>query len=222
MPPVSMRDPRPSGGPPYWRSGDPIWWRYRREGGRYTPGDPEWVNPMTVVRDDADGLVAWMPAGTPVHSVERADGHGLRADPATMFTAPRRQVTTTWKDWDILRVAPSGRPWSVWLFWKPDGGPFDGYYVNLEARHLRDDRNVYTSDRVLDLDVDPNGAWRRKDEDELVLAVEQGRYSPAEAERLHRDLEDAEAVVRAWGSPFCDGWDSFRPDPSWPLPGLPA
>lgn len=222
MPPVSTRDPRPSGGPPYWRRGDQIWWRYRREGDRCTPGDPEWVNPMTVVRDDADGLVAWMPAGTPVHSVERADGHGLRADPATMFTAPRRQVTTTWKDWDILRVAPTGRPWSVWLFWKPDGGPFEGYYLNLEAPHVRDSRNVYTSDRVLDLDVDPGGAWRRKDEDELVLAVEQGRYSPAEAERLHRDLEDAEAVVRAWGSPFRDGWDSFRPDPAWPLPGLPA
>ena len=25
MPPVSMRDPRPSGGPPYWQGGDQIW-----------------------------------------------------------------------------------------------------------------------------------------------------------------------------------------------------
>jgi hypothetical protein len=222
MPPVSTRDPEPSGRPPYWRSGDQIWWRYRWEGDRYTPGDPEWVNPMTVVRDDADGLVAWMPAGTPVTFVERADGRGLRADPTTMFTAPRRQVTSTWKDFDILRIAPTGRPWSVWLFWKAGADDFEGYYVNLETRHRRDLRNVYTTDHVLDLDVEADGSWRRKDEDELVLAVEQGRYSPAEAERLHRDLEDAEAVVRAWGSPFCDGWDSFRPDPAWPLPGLPA
>ena len=51
--------------------------------------------------------------------------------------------------------------------------------------------------------------------DELLLAVEQGRYSPAEAERLHRDLEDAEAVVRAWGSPFCDGWERRAPVFAW-------
>lgn len=221
MPPMSTENPRESGGPPYWQHGDQIWWRYRREGEHYRPGDPEWVNPMTVVRDDADGLVAWMPAGTPVTFVERADGRGLRADPTTMFTAPRRQVTSTWKDFDILRIAPTGRPWTVWLFWKAGAHDFEGYYVNLETRHRRDLSNVYTTDHVLDLDVEADGSWRRKDEDELVLAVEQGRYTAAEAELLHRDLEDAEAAVRAWGSPFCDGWDTFRPDPSWPLPELP-
>lgn len=218
---VDPTDTRPSGDAPYWQRGDQIWWRYRREGAAYQPGDPEWINPMTVVRDDADGLVAWMPAGTPVTFVERADGAGLRTEPTTMFTAPRRQVTSTWKDYDILRIAPTGLPWSVWVFWEAGADAFDGYYVNLEAVHRRDARNVYTSDRVLDLDVEADGSWRRKDEDELVLAVQQGRYTPAQAEQLHRDLEAAEDVVRAWGSPFCDGWDSFRPDPSWPLPDLP-
>ena len=146
---------------------------------------------------------------------------GVCADPATMFPAPRRQVTSTWQDYDILRVAPTGQPWSVWLFWKAACSSFDGYYVNLEAPHRRDSRSVYTTDHVLDLDVEADGSWRRKDEDELVLAVEQGRYTQEQAERLHRDLEAAEDVVRTWGSPFCDGWASFRPDPAWPLPKLP-
>lgn len=221
MRPVSNEETRPSGEPPYWHQGEQIWWRYRRESQDHLPGDPEWINPMTVVRDDAEGLVAWMPAGTPVTFVERADGGGLRTDPATMFTAPRRQVTSTWKDYDILRVAPTGRPWSVWLFWKAASSSFDGYYVNLEAPHRRDGRSVYTTDHVLDLDVEADGSWRRKDEHELVLAVEQGRYTQAQAEQLHRDLEAAEDVVRSWGSPLCDGWDSFRPDPAWPLPQLP-
>jgi hypothetical protein len=28
--------------------------------------------------------------------------------------------------------------------------------------------------------------------------------------------------VQGWASPFCDGWEHWRPDESWPIPELPA
>ena len=31
---------------------------------------------------------------------------------------------------------------------------------------------------------------------------------------------EVEGVIRAWGSPFCDGWETFTPDPGWPVPAL--
>ena len=138
-----------------------------------------------------------------------------------MFTAPRIQSQSTWKDYDVLRIAPTGRPWSVWLFWRP-GGSFDGYYVNLEAVHVRDGGNVYSQDRLLDLEVEFDRSCRRKDEDELAEAVRQGRFTADEAAQFEADAGAAECLVEEWSSPFCDGWEGFRPDPSWRLPALPV
>ena len=58
-------------------------------------------------------------------------------------------------------------------------------------------------------------------EDELVEAVRQGRYTAEQATRFEADADAVEQIVAAWGSPFCDGWETFRPDPGWPVPGLP-
>ena len=33
---------------------------------------------------------------------------------------------------------------------------------------------------------------------------------------------EIEAVVAAWGPPFCDGWDTFEPDPAWEVPDPPT
>jgi hypothetical protein len=62
---------------------------------------------------------------------------------------------------------------------------------------------------------------RWKDEDELEAAVMAGRYSAADAERFRSDARSVEEIVRAWGSPFSDGWERWRPDPSWAVPELP-
>lgn len=213
-----MTTPRPSGPPPYFSPGQQILWHYRRPG--WAPGDAQFVYPVTVVRDDADALVAWLPVGTPYLAARLEGGGDLRSgDVRTAFTAPRIQGEAVWQGCDTLRVAPTGRPWSVWLFF--EDGRFDGYYVNLEQVHTRDAAGVYSGDHVLDVLVEPDGTHLRKDEDELALAVEQGRFTAAEARRIEADAAAAEAVVASWGHPFCDGWESFSPDPDWPLPGLP-
>lgn len=211
---------RPSGDAPYWEPGTPILWRYRR----VVPGSvgPETARPVTVVRDDADALVAWLAPGTIMLRPVLPDGAELRSvPPVEMFRAERALRRDRWRGTGILMIAPTGAPWSVWLFWRP-GWDFDGWYVNLEDPHRRDAASVITQDHVLDLQVAPDRSVRWKDEDELEAAVIAGRYTIADGDRFRRNARTVEGLVREWGSPFCDLWETWRPDPSWPVPELPA
>jgi len=87
-----------------------------------------------------------------------------------MFASPRVQGHDTWFGNGNMRIAPTWKPWSGWLFWHDDGA-FDGYDVDLEGPHRRDDLNVYSSNRVLDVEVEPDRQCSRKDEHERHAAV---------------------------------------------------
>lgn len=130
------------------------------------------------------------------------------------------QGQSPWTEYDVLRVALTAQPWSMWVFFTGEGEHVGGY-VNLEDAHRRDSHTIYSSDRVLDLWVEPDRARERKDEDELELAVQQGRYTRAEANAFLADAAHIEAVIDAWESPFSDGWETFRPDPAWTIPSEP-
>jgi hypothetical protein len=220
---VSTMHRRASGTPPYWPTGTEIMWR---EGdgplGTGAPvidfSRPHFAHPVTVVRDDADGLVVWLPVGTPVLRAARADGLGKREDPSTMFTAGFVQERGVHTQFDQLRVAPTGFPWSVWVLFAEGTGEFAGWYVNLEQPHLRDDSDVFTSDHVVDVVVTPDRTVTRKDVDELALAVAQGVFDASMAEAIEQDAAAVEEVIADWGPPFRDGWERFRPDPGWPIP----
>jgi predicted RNA-binding protein associated with RNAse of E/G family len=225
---VSGNRPRPSGSPPYWPTGAQIIWR-SGEGslaaGAAATNDgcepvPIFAEPVTVVRDDADSLIVWLAVGTPVLRVARADGLGKRDDKSTLFTAATVQDIGVHAWYDILRIAPTGRPWSVWVFFTEHTRQFAGWYVNLEDPHTRDEHAVYTRDHVLDLEIAPDRTMVRKDQDELALAVAQGRFAAAAAAAIEANAAEAEAIVADWGPPFCDGWEYFEPDPSWPIPEL--
>ncbi len=204
----------------HWSPGTEILWRYRRPDSAI-----ESVRPMRVVRDDDRGLVAWLAPGTPVLRPALADGRELRSTPmAERFDFEHHGRATrldTWHGQGVLKVAPTGAPWSVWLFWS-ESWKFRGWYVNLEDPHERVDHAVMTQDHVLDLVVEPDRTTQRKDEDELESAVASGRYSAAAARRFRGNAAAVEAVVRRWGSPFRDRWEDWRPDPGWPTPQLPA
>lgn len=182
---------------------------------------PHFAEPVTVVRDDADALVAWLAVGTPVMRAARADGLGKREDTGTLFTADTVHAVGAWADYDVLRIAPTGRSWSVCVFLAEHTRALAGWYVNLEAPHLRAGHAVHTRDHVLDLVIGPDRSMVRKDEDELVAAVAQGLFDSATAAAIEADAAEVEAIVAEWGSPFCDGWEHFQPDLAWPIPGLP-
>jgi hypothetical protein len=199
----------------YWSRGTQIMWRYGAPG-------LDFAAPMIVVADDERALVAWLPMGTPVLKLVRADGRELRADPSDGFLVERRQVEAVWEGYSVLRIHEPGRWWSTWVFFHGGTGAFEGWYVNIEDPHVREGRTTRSRDHVLDVWVEPDRTVERKDEAELVLTVEQGRYTQAEADAITAVADEVEQVIGAWGAPFCDGWESFRPDPAWPVPALPA
>ena len=201
------------------KPGEHIWWHYHAR--NWTPGMPHWLDPMTVVRDDSHSLVAWLAPGTVVLKSVLDTGEDLRAAPLPeRFLRKRSMARTVWHGEGILRIAPIGMPWSVWLFWEP-GWQFAGWYINLETPIRRDGRHVYAEDHVLDVWVTPDRTCHRKDEDELAAAVAQGLCSPEDAASVTRNAASAEEVVASWQSPFSDGWADWRPDPSWTMPPLP-
>lgn len=211
---------RPSGSPPFWPAGAQIMWR-EGDGPLGTgativdPSVPHFAQPVTVVRDDPAALIVWLPTGTPVLRAARADGLGKRDDPATTFTAELVQDRGVHAHFDQLRIVPSGCPYSVWVFFTEDTGEF-------VKPHVRDEDTVYTSDHVLDLVIEPDRSLVRKDEDELLLAVEQGVFDTTAAAAIEADAAAVEALVADRGSPFCDEWERFRPGPDWPIPALPG
>jgi len=205
----------------YWTPGTTIEWVYSGSG---VHADKPTVRPMTVVRDDADGLVAWLAPGTPLLKAVLADGRELRhAGPIGMFTEPRVLKLDIWHGTGILKVAPAGKPWSVWYFWSDDG-TFRGWYVNLEDPHVRDyaGRRTSTRDHVLDLWITPDRIIHWKDEDELEGAVLAGRFTQAEADAITATAHQAVEEIHAWTAPFSDDWQSWTAPEAWPLPAAPA
>jgi hypothetical protein len=210
---------RPSGDPPYWVPGTTILWRYRR----IVPGyvGPESAVPVRVVQDDAAALVAWVAPRTWRLRGVLPDGGELRSvPPVEAFRAERAVRRDRWRGNGILKIAPSAEEWSVWCFWNDDSS-FRGWYVNLEDAHQRDADSIFTQDHVLDLWIAPDRTIHWKDEDELEAAVIAGRYSHEDAIRFRSDASRVERIVSSSGSPFCDEWESWRPDPAWPVPDLP-
>ena len=89
--------------------------------------------------------------------------------------------------------------------------------MNLEAAWQPFALGFDTEDHILDIWVERDGTWRWKDEDELEVALETGFVTPEEAAAIRAE---GERVVAEW--PFPTGWEDWEPDPSWPVPRLPA
>ncbi|MFE2882440.1 cytidylyl-2-hydroxypropylphosphonate hydrolase [Streptomyces graminifolii] len=201
----------------FWAPGDQILWRYRENAG------PRFhiARPVTVVRDDAELLAVWMAPGTECVRPVLADGTSVHGEPLeTRYTKPRTVRRDHWFGTGVLKLARPGEPWSVWLFWEP-GWRFKNWYVNLEEPQLRWDGGVDSVDHFLDISVHPDRSWRWLDEDEFAQAQRDGLMDPQLAERVREAGWSAVEVIRAWGSPFADGWQHWRPDPSWAVPSLP-
>ncbi|MFT4235715.1 MAG: DUF402 domain-containing protein [Microbacterium sp.] len=202
---------------PFLAPGDQIDWHYRRKGWR--EGDSGNIVPMRVVRDDARGLVAWLAPGTRIEDAGGPNGEHIRFVPLEeRWKVQRTRIQERWFGGGILRIAPVGKPWSVWLF--RDGDEASGWYVNLESAHLRSGSALYSGDHVLDVWIEPDGTIHMKDEDELVAAVEQGKLTETEADQIRANGEAAIASFQAGDWPFDDEWWHWRPDPQWTTPDL--
>jgi predicted RNA-binding protein associated with RNAse of E/G family len=70
--------------------------------------------------------------------------------------------------------------------------------------------------------IEPDGTLQLKDEDDLEAAVAAGLFTPVQAEQIYQNAKLAGESFANGDWPFAKEWKSWRPDPSWPLPELPA
>lgn len=141
---------------------------------------------------------------------------------AQRWTVERTRIVEEWWGGGVLRIAPAGNPWSVWLFWSDQDRDweFAGWYVNLENAHERHGTSTYSTDHVLDVEIEPDGEIIMKDEDELVEAIRQGRLSADAGEQIKKHADAAIASFRAEDWPFDRERTRWRPSTAWTIPEL--
>jgi hypothetical protein len=205
---------RPAGVAPYLSEGDIVTWHYGA-----------WIDVLRVIRDDDRGLVAWLPSDSERLTAVPRDGKGLRdrslAERAALAAAREYDmVVRRWHGPGVLRIAPTGVPWSLWYF-RDEDGDFEGHYVNLELVHERPvdgSPRVHTRDLILDLWVEDGVTWL-KDADELYAGVPAGWCTAGQAGVIREIAEQArrqQIDPRAW--PLADGWEDWQPPPGWDEP----
>ena len=120
----------------------------------------------------------------------------------------------------VLTLTPPGAAHSVWLFWTSEWH-FQFWYVNLQEPVRRTPRGILVQDQVLDIVADPDRAWNWKDEDDFVELEQRGFFTNGEAASIRAEGERMIAAIERNAPPFCEGWETWRPDASWPIPQIP-
>jgi hypothetical protein len=201
----------------HWTPGEQVLWRYRGNATERL----HIARPVTVVHDDTELLAVWMAPGSECVRPVLSDGGEIAREPlASRFAKPRSTHRSTWFGTGVLKLARPADPWSVWIFWDR-GWRLRNWYVNLEEPRLRWDGGVDSEDHVLDIAVYPDRGWEWKDEDEFEAAQDAGLIGPSKAAEIRAAGLRAVREIEHWGWPFRDGWENWRPDPSWPVPALP-
>ena len=201
-----------------WLRGDQILLRFLRN----QPGDL--IAPVTVVQDGDDHIALYLAVGTSLKGQAMRDGTKItRAMPFVEREALIGGFADfTWSTNHVLMLHQSGGMNSIWLLWRDPGWEFAGYYGNIQAPLKRTYLGFDTADYLLDVSIDPDLSWRWKDEDEWELAREHGLVDADLLDEVRREGERiiTEVEGRAW--PFDTGFETWRPDPAWPIPHLPA
>ena len=153
-----------------------------------------------VAHDDGELLALWIPPGAPC----------LRPEVRDELPYEQPLVERPWRAPGVLQLWRDGAAHAVWLLG-------DAWYVNLQEPFRRSPGGVDTADHLLDLVRSRDGRWTWKDEHELAAALERGYLGEHEAAAVRAE---AERVIAA--DPFPTGWEDWKPDPSWPVPSLPA
>lgn len=175
------------------------------------------ARPATVVGDTPDLVAAYLAPGMRwIRPVHVRDGEPLRM-PASDWALE----AATWTGARMLHLMAPGEAHAIHLWWLAPDWHFGGWYVNLQDPMRRTPLGFDYMDHMLDIVIEPDLSWRWKDEAELDEAVSTGLVTPAWADEVRREGERVIERLEARQSPFCDGWESWEPDPVWPVPELP-
>ena len=184
------------------------------------------VRPVTVVEDLPERLALYSHPNTPIVSCgvknRRAIGLSERIDLYLEMLDPSmgefsEQVSPSQH---VLTLTPVGSRHSIWLFWTADWR-FRSWYVNFQAPVRRISEGIQTHDYALDIVVRPDLSWEWKDVDEFEELSSRGFFTDEQAASVRTEADLVVKVIEDGGPPFCDGWEDWRPDPSWRVPRLP-
>ena len=126
-----------------------------------------------------------------------------------------------WQHTSVIEQVVSGQWFSVWRMHTADGASI-GWYVNFSRPPVWRPDGWDSADLALDLEVDPDGSWYWKDEDEYEQSRRLGLISDTEHKAVQEARGQALALLEARGGLFASDPDErWLPDPAWPVPTLP-
>ena len=176
------------------------------------------ARPATLVQDRDDLVAAYLAPGMRWKRPVLADtGERLRmpADDWHLDDA-------VWTGARMLHLMEPGAAHAIHLWWLAPDWRFGGWYVNLQEPIRRTPLGFDYMDHMLDIVIEPDLSWRWKDEHEITEAVASGMVTKTWADAVRREGERVIERLEARLSPFCDDWESWQPDPAWPIPELPV
>ncbi len=184
------------------------------------------ARPVTVVEDGADHLALYSHPGARIVTCGLENRGALelsdRIDLYMGALKPRelefREAVSS--DNHVLTITPPDAWHSVWLFWSA-AWELKFWYVNFQSPLRRVNDGVELHDFVLDIVVRPDMSWAWKDMDEFEALAARDFFSDDQQSRIRDEADELVATIESRGSPFSDGWESWRPDCSWQTPWLP-
>jgi uncharacterized protein len=176
-----------------------------------------YARPATVVRDEPNVTMLLVPPQVIAKEPVGAEGEPLRI-PTADWTLRDVERADNWN----LSFAFPDTPYAVILGYGADGG-FNEYYVNLQTPLARSSTGFDLVEHILDVTIPADrSTWAWKDEDELAEAVDGGLFTEEDAAWFHYWGERAVEHILLREPPFDEDWASWRPDPAWAAPELPA
>ena len=181
------------------------------------------ARPVTVVEDRAHCLTLYTHANAPYRSAATRDRRLMPAH--ERIDLWERPIQTPLEErvsgpYHVLTLTPPESWHSVWLFWNL-GWRVHSWFVNLQSPIRRTSKGIVVRDHILDIRVEPDLSWSWKDRDEFDELVRRCWFTDEERASILAEAEKMARIVTEKSPPFSDGWERWRPDPSWPVPAVP-
>ena len=192
-------------------------------------GDRVWTTaPTRVLRADAEAVTTAIWPGVRtlasqdfIASIDDADPAAGRVRSLEALAGGTFELGNwTWRSNSFVTELRDGHWFTVTRMFAATGR-LVCWYVNFERPPLWRPDGWDTFDLAVDLVVEPEGAWRWKDEDEYAHCRRLGLVTEVEHVAVSRAREEALDLVERHAGVFGeDPGTTWRPDPAWPLPTL--
>jgi hypothetical protein len=127
-----------------------------------------------------------------------------------------------WTDNEVLSLNIPGAGFSVEVMWLAGTIQLRCWYVHLQEPSRHTKIGFDTMDQRLDIVISPDKShWYWKDEHEFAEAGAIGLYSAKKTCAIRAEGEKVLQMLRYNASPFCNGWEKWRPPARWTIASFP-